>query len=216
MLYANRAWLWLVPVVPAAGLTGLILIVLPPDPTVDNVAELLFRLSPFPLAVLGVALFPRVRLGPLLLVLGVVIFMGLVDTEMALRILAYGDAPNAGQRVAFQPVYQLALLTATFLVLLALLAFRVGGARTTAVLKVGAASVLVVISGLNDFTFWALYPWPNGRPRAFHWASHMAVFFGGPPGVPAAAAFVAVHLLLAGAVLALPLGRWVDRAMACS
>jgi len=212
-LYRNRTWLWLVPLVPAAGLTGLIMFVLPPDQTLDNLAELVFRLSPFPLAVLGVALFPRVRSGPTLLVVAVVVFMGLVDTEMMLRFLAFGDAPEALQRTAFQPVYQFQLFTATFVVLLALLAFRLGGARTATVLKVGIAAVLVVISGLNDVTFWALNSWPNGRPSAFHWASHMIVLLGGPPSAPAAIAFVAVHLALAAAVLALPVGRWVDSAI---
>jgi hypothetical protein len=37
----------------------------------------------------------------------------------------------------------------------------------------------------------------------------MIVFLGGPPSIPAAVAFMAVHLVLAAVVVALPVGRWV-------
>lgn len=161
VLYRNRAWLWLVPAVPAAVLAGLIMVVLPPDQTLDSVAEWLFRLSPFLLAVLAVSLFPRNRFSPVLLVLAVVVYMGFLDTEMVLRILAYGDAPQADQQAAFRPVYQFELFTVTYVVLVMLLALRLGGARTTTVLKVGIAAILIVISGLNDS------PTPRaGRRRA--------------------------------------------------
>jgi hypothetical protein len=185
----------------------------PPDRTLDDVPELLLRLSPLLLAVVAVALFPRTVAGPWLIGLAVVVFMGFVDTEMVLRILAYGEAPAAERDAAFDSVYQFELFTAAFVVLFALLALRLGGARTTTVLRTGLAAVLVVISGLNDLTFWATYSWPSGRPGEFAWASHMIVFVGGPPSVGVAVAFVVVHLLLAAAVLALPLGRWVDHAV---
>jgi len=211
VLYRNRAWLWLVPAVPAVILAGLIMVALPPDQKLDDVAEWLFRLSPFLLAVLAVSLVPRNRFSPALLVLAVLVYMGFLDTEMVLRILAYGDAPQADQGSAFRSIYQFELFTVTFVVLFALLALRLGGARTTTVLKVGVAAVLVVISGLNDFTFWATYSWPDGRPDRFEWASHMIIFLGGPPTPLAAAVFTVVHLALACAVLTLPLERWTDR-----
>jgi hypothetical protein len=44
-------------------------------------------------------------------------------------------------------------------------------------------------------------------------ASHMIVFLGGPSSVPAAVAFMAVHLALAAVVVALPAGKWVNRAL---
>ncbi|MGH3624193.1 MAG: hypothetical protein ACRDQ5_20790, partial [Sciscionella sp.] len=100
-------------------------------------------------------------------------------------------------------------------VLFALLGYRLGGARTANVLKAGLASILVVVSGLNDLTFWALNTvWSAGsRPSELQWASHIIVFTGGPPSVAAAVAFLLVHLVLAGVVLALPATRWVDRAL---
>lgn len=213
-LYAARRWLWLVPAGPGLILTFLIMVVLPPSQTLTSIAEWAFRLSPFVLGVLTVALLPPWRkLGIALVVLAVVAQMGFLDTAMVLRILAYGAAPAAGRDEAFTGIYQFELFTATFVVLVGLLAYRMAGGRTTTVLKIGVASILVVISGLNDLTFWFAYKWPQGRPTELDWASHIVVFVGGPPSVPVAVIFMLVHLALAGAVLAVPLGRMVDRAV---
>jgi hypothetical protein len=213
-LYRWRPWLWLVPAVPAAVITALVLVVLPPDQTLDDPAELVFKLSPFVLAVAAVALLPRLRVAPALLLLAVFFYMGYLDTELVLRIQQYGRV--AATDGAFQPIYQFELLVTTFVVLFALLAFRLGGARTATVLKTGLAAVLVVISGLNDLTFWALNDvWSAGhRPPTLPWASHMIVFVGGPPSIPVAVTFMVVHLVLAALVASLPLERWVDRRLA--
>jgi len=213
-LYRRRSWLWLVTAAPTAALALLIMVVLPPEQTLQNVGDWAFRLSPFVLAVLTVSLLPKWRFGTALLVLGVVVYMGFLDTGMVLRILELANAPAAEQDALFEGVYQFELLTATFVVLFGLFAYRMAGARTTSVLKVGVAGILVVISGLNDLTFWATNNWPDGRPEELRWASHIIVFVGGPPSVATAFVFLAVHLVLAGVVLALPLGRTVDRALA--
>lgn len=212
-LYRNRGWLWLVPAVPTAVLALLIMVVLPPEQTLGNVAEWAFRLSPFPLGVLTVALFPRVRMGPALIVLAVIGYMGYLDTEFVMRIQEYGRESDVDG--SFTPIYQFELFITTFIVLFGLMAYRLGGARTVSVLKAGIASILVVVSGLNDLTFWALNEvWAAGtRPTELKWASHIIVFLGGPPSVAAAFVFLAVHLVLAGIVLVLPLGRWVDDAL---
>jgi hypothetical protein len=212
-LFGHRRWLWLVPAVPGAVLAVLIMVVLPPDRTLDNLAEWAFRLSPFLLAVLAVSVLPRGRLSPALIVLAVVIYISYVDTAFVLRILDYGQDRAEGISDTFQLVYQFQLLVVTYTVLFGLLAFRLGGARTATVLKTGIAAVLIVISGLNDLTFWAFYEWPQGRPAELDWASHITVFVGAPPSVATAVAFLAVHVVLAGVVLALPMGRWMDRTL---
>ncbi|MFC4852548.1 hypothetical protein [Actinophytocola glycyrrhizae] len=205
-LYAARRWLWLAAAVPAAVLAGLIMVVLPPDQTLDNLAEWLFKLSPFLFAVAAVAVFPRGRFGPALVVLGVLVYMGYLDTALILRILEYRAD---GQ---FSVVYQFQLFVVTYIVLFGLLAFRLGGARAATVLKVGAACVLIVISGLNDLGFWVMNDWgAAGRPSTLEWASHIIVFTGGPPSVPTAVVFLLIHFALAAAVLAAPVERWVDR-----
>lgn len=197
-------WLWVVTGLACAALAGLILIVLPPQQTLSNLADWAFRLSPFVLGVATVALLPRWRFGNALLVASVVFYLGFLDTGLVLRILRYGSAPNDA---AFAAIYQWSLLTVTFVVLFGLLAYRMAGAATAQVLRVGAAAILVVISGLNDLTFWLTYDWPGGRPARLAWASHISVFVGGPPSVATAVVFTAVHLALAVAVLVLPLGR---------
>lgn len=213
-LYRRRSWLWLVPAIPAVLITLLVMVVLPPDQTLDNLGDWLFKVSPFVFAVATVALFPRTKAGPALIVLAVFVYMSYLDTELVMRVQAFART-SATDDNAFQPVYQFELFVTTFIVLFGLLAYRLGGGRTANVLKAGIASILVVISGVNDLTFWALNDvWSAGsRPTELKWASHMIVFLGGPPSVPAAVAFMAVHLVLAAAVLALPLGRWINRAL---
>ncbi|WP_225439879.1 hypothetical protein [Amycolatopsis eburnea] len=207
-LYRRRQWLWLVAAVPAVVTTLLIMVVLPPDQTLDNVGDWAFKLCPFVFAVLTVSLFPRGRFGPALIVFAVFVYMSYLDTELVMRVQGFARSPDQD----FQPVYQFELFVTTFIVLFALLAYRLGGGRTANVLKVGIASILVVISGVNDLTFWALNDvWAAGtKPTELKWASHMIVFLGGPPSVPAAVAFMAVHLVLAAIVVALPVGRWVS------
>ena len=207
-LYRRRQWLWLVPAVPAVVTAVLIMVVLPPDQTLGNVGEWAFKLCPFVFSVLTVALFPRGRFGPALIVFAVFVYMSYLDTELVLRIQAFGRSADGD----FQPVYQFELFVTTFIVLFGLLAYRLGGGRTANVLKIGVASILVVISGVNDLTFWALNDvWSAGsKPAELKWASHMIVFLGGPPSVPAALVFMLVHLVLAAVVVALPVGRWVS------
>ncbi|MGH3624241.1 MAG: hypothetical protein ACRDQ5_21050, partial [Sciscionella sp.] len=47
VLYRQRRWLWLVPAGLAAVVTLLVMVVLPPDQTLDNLGEWAFTLSPF-------------------------------------------------------------------------------------------------------------------------------------------------------------------------
>jgi len=212
--HRNRSWLWLVPGIPTAVLAGLIMLVLPPQQTLGNLADWAFRLSPFVLGVVTVALFPLRRWGPPLLLAAVIFYMGVLDTGLVLRMMPYGAASGEQQDDLFQAIYQWILLTVTFVVLLALLGYRMGGARTTSVLKLGLAAILVVISGLNDLTFWFSYDWPDGPPTHLEYASHIIVFTGGPPSITTAVVFMLIHLALAVAVLSLPLGRYVEQAVA--
>ena len=76
-------------------------------------------------------------------------------------------------------------------------------------LKLGLCGILVLVSGLNDLTMWAMYDWPGGvRPDTFDWASHVSIFLGRDPRVTDMLAFVAVHLALIAAIVRLPLARW--------
>jgi hypothetical protein len=205
-----RRWWWLVPAAAGAAVALLIMVVLPPDRTIDHVGEVLFKVSPLLLAVLAIAGFPqRPGLGLFLLGALVVGYMGVVDTLNIMHVFAYAEA--ADQDAAFPELYQFTIFVNAFTVLAVLFGYRLGGAPTDRVLKAGVASVLVVISGLNDLTFYFSHDWGGPRPDRLGWASHIAVFVGGPPTPVVAIVFCLVHLALAGVVLALPVGRWIER-----
>lgn len=209
-LVRSRRWWWLVPGVAGVGLTLLIMTVLPPDRQIDHLGEFLFRLSPLLLAVLTVAGFPRrPGMGMALLAALVVGYMGVVDTLHVIHVFEFADAPD--QAAAFPRLYQFTIFLNAFTVIAILFGYRLGGATTARVLKVGVAAVLLVVSGLNDLSFYYLYAWPEGRPARLGWASHIEVFVGGPPTPAVAIGFCLVHVALAGLVLALPAQRWLDR-----
>ncbi|MFC7548613.1 hypothetical protein [Plantactinospora sp. GCM10030261] len=204
-----RHW-WLLPALLGGALALLIMVVLPPDRTIDSVLEVLFKASPLVLAVLAIAGFPqRPGLGLTLLGVLVVGYMGVLDTLNVNHIFAYAEASD--QDAAFPELYQFTIFMNAFTVLAVLFAYRLGGAGTDRVLKAGLAAVLVVLSGLNDLAFYYTNSWSNGRPERLHWASHISVFVGGPPTPPVAIAFCLVHLAVAGVILMLPVRRWLGR-----
>ncbi|MGI5185002.1 hypothetical protein ACQEVZ_52995 [Dactylosporangium sp. CA-152071] len=194
-----RRWWWLAAGVAGAAMTVLIMGVLPPDRTIDNPAEFLLRISPVLFAVVAIGGFPQ-RAAPGLILLAAVVlgYMGVLDTLYVLRVVALADGGD------FAPFYQMAIFVNAFTVLAILFGYRLGGASTERVLRLGFASALVVVSGLNDLSFYYLNDWPEGRPARLDWASHITVFVGGTATPAVAIVFCAVHLLLAAAVLTLP------------
>lgn len=208
-----RRWWWLLPALVGGTLTLLTMVVLPPDRHVDSIGDALFKLSPLLLAVLTIAGFPRrPALGMVLLGLLVVGYMGIIDTLNIIHIFDYATAPDLP--AAFPQLYQFTIFLNAFTVVAVLFGYRLGGADAARVLKLGTAAVLVVISGLNDLSFYYLYAWPGGRPDRLDWASHIEVFIGGTPTPAAAIGFCLVHFALAAVVLALPVRRWLDRLLA--
>jgi hypothetical protein len=203
-------WLWLLPAAAGLLVTLLIMVVLPPDRTLHGVGDFALKTSPLVLAVITIALFPRPGSGALwLLPLGFVFYLGYVDSASFVHVSALIDAAVAGQGGQFPSYYRWAIFVNAFTVLFPLLAFRLGGASTAATLKLGGAGVLLLLSGLNDLTMWAMYPWPEGRPELFDWASHVSIFLGHAPRLHEMLAFLGLHLLLAGLLLAAPLDRWL-------
>jgi hypothetical protein len=210
-------WLWLVPGAAGLAVTALIMLVLPPDRTLHGFGDFVLKVSPLVLAVPAIALFPR-RSGPslVLVLLSVVVYLGYVDSASVIQVSHLADAAAAGRAgEQFDAFYRFSIFVNAFTVLSAVFAYRMGGADTARVLKLGGAAVLLLISGLNDLTMWAMYPWPGGeRPAVFSWASHVAIFFGHVPSLAEMLLFLAAHLLLAAVVLVLPLRSWLDRAAA--
>jgi hypothetical protein len=207
-------WLWLVPAAAGLAITALIMVVLPADRTLHGPGDFLLKVSPLILAVPAIALFPRGAPWSLgLVVLGLLFYLGYVDSAFVIQVSHLVDAAVAGgANEQFNSFYRFAIFVNAFTVLFAVFAYRLGGASMASALKAGTAGVLLLVSGLNDLTMWAMYPWPDGqRPVVFSWASHVGLFFGHPPLLPEMLVFLAIHLLLAGVVLAMPLQRWLDR-----
>ena len=207
-------WLWLLPAALGLAITGLIMVVLPPDRTLHGVGDFALKTSPLLLAVLTIALFPPQGGRALwLLPLGFVFYLGYIDSASFLHVSAWIEAAVAEQGPSqFPNYYRWALFVNAFTVLFPLLAYRLGGASTVRTLKLGAVGVLLLLSGLNDLTMWAMYPWPEGRPELFDWASHVSIFLGHAPRLGEMVAFLAAHVGLAGLILAAPLERWLSPA----
>jgi hypothetical protein len=212
-----RPWLWLIPATVGGAITLLLMAVVPPDRTLHSLADYVVKVTPLVCAVMATAAFPRRGAWmPGLVALGFVFYMGYVDSAFFIQVSHLIDAAVARHGGAqFAAYYRFSLFVDAFVVLFALFAFRLGGGSAAWVLKLGAAGILVLTSGLNDLTMWLMYPWPQGqRPATFDWASHVTVFIGHTPRVGEMAGFLAVHLLLIAVILSLPVQRWLDRAAA--
>lgn len=208
-----RQWGWLIPAIIGGGLTGLTLFVLPPDRVINGLAEFLFKIMPLILAVLAIALFPnKNHWTSLFLLLCFIFYMGYIDSAFFLQIKRLIDAALAdAYKQQFPAFYMFNIFVNSFTVLLAIFAYRLGGASTARVLKLGLSGILIIISGLNDLTMWVMYPWVNGRPFVLNWASHVTIFIGHEPNIYEMLAFLAVHLILIGVIFWLPLEKWVEQ-----
>jgi hypothetical protein len=209
-----KSWLWAIPAIIGGGITILTLFVLPPDRVIDGLVEFLFKITPLVTAVFAIALFPKKgNWVGLLLVLGFIFYMGYIDSVFFIQLGDLLDAAVADTyQQQFPAFYTFHIFVNSFTVLLAIFAYRLGGAHAARVIKVGLSGILVMISGLNDLATWVIYPWPNGeRPLVFHWASHVAIFIGRDPNLYHMLAFLTIHLLLIGIIFWLPLEKWIDQ-----
>ena len=212
---ANRrgaSWLWLAPAALGGALTVLIMLVLPPDRTLHGFGDFVLKVSPLLFAVLTIALFPtRGGWSLYLPVLGFVAYLGYIDSAFGIEVGRLVDAAQAhAEQAQFAQYYRFSIFVSAFVVLFGLFCFRMGGGSTARSLKLGLAGVLVLISGLNDLTMWAMYEWPDGvRPDTFYWASHVSIFLGRAPGLADMLAFLALHLALVVTIVHLPLERWL-------
>ncbi len=209
---ANGNWLWLAPAVVGGALTALLMLVLPADRTLHGFGDFALKISPLALAVATIALFPRRPGWSVVLPLAsIVVYMGYIDSAFFIQVDRLADAAQLqAAKAQFSEYYRFSIFANAFVVLSAVFAFRMGGATSARVLKLGCAGVLVLTSGLNDLTMWAMYDWPGGvRPATFDWASHVSIFLGYDPQLIDMLAFAWIHLTLLAAILYLPLERWI-------
>jgi hypothetical protein len=190
----------------AAVLAAVIWFGLPHDREVSSAWLLLFKLSPFVAASIGVAWLDvdwarRLRLHLFALPVCFLIFF----CYFVPKLFFYSDD--------FGPLYYHMLTLVPFIILTMVLAYRLGGGSRSGVLRVSFALLLLQLSGLEDLAYITVNDHPPGSkyasiPEVWDWASHMTVFLGHPPSKNEAFAFIAVHVLLALLVLFLP-GRIV-------
>ncbi len=205
-------WLWLAPAALGVALTALIMLVLPADRKLHGFGDFALKVSPLIFAVATIALFPRRPAWTVCLPLvGVVVYLGFIDSAFFIQVDGLVQAAQLhAEQTQFSAYYRFSIFANAFVVLSGVFAFRMGGASSVQVLKLGCAGVLVLVSGLNDLTMWAMYDWPGGvRPETFEWASHVSIFLGRDPHLLDMVAFASVHLLLIVGLLRLPLERWI-------
>ena len=208
----GASWVWLAPAVLGGVLAALIMLVLPADRTLHGFGDFALKISPLVLAVVTIALFPRRPAWAVVLPLAsILMYMGYVDSAFFIQVDRLADAAQLNAAKAqFSDYYRFSIFANAFVVLSTVFAFRMGGAASAQVLKLGLCGILVLVSGLNDLTMWAMYDWPGGvRPNTFDWASHVSIFLGRDPHVTDMLGFVAVHLALIAAIVRLPLARWI-------
>jgi hypothetical protein len=208
----GASWLWLAPAALGGALTALIMLVLPADRTLHGFGDFALKISPLVFAVATIALFPRRPGWTVVLPLAsMVVYMGYIDSAFFIQVDRLAEAAQAhAAQTQFSDYYRFSIFANAFVVLSSVFAFRMGGASSAQVLKLGCCGILVLVSGLNDLTMWAMYEWPGGvRPDSFDWASHVSIFLGRDPHLVDMLTFAAVHLVLVLALLRMPLGRLI-------
>jgi hypothetical protein len=182
------------------GLTALStvgVVALPGGRTLDNLWQLLAYLVPFvfateTIAALQPAWFARWRLAELAGVASFAVVFCVFVPKMFDRVLAND----------FDGFYSLMRILAPLLILIIVLPYRLFGARPAVVRRVAYASMLLMLSGIEDLLFWVWRGEPV--PARWDWADHITVVLGHEASRTEAYLFIAVDLLAAVAVLVWP------------
>lgn len=182
--------------------------VFPPQRELASLAELLVKLLPFLLAGEAIA---RLELhdeagrvvGRMLLLACFLVFF----TWFVPQIFFYLDQ--------FEQVYVRMQALVPVIILTVVLAYRLGGASSSAARRLAIALLLIMLSGIEDLAFLTVNPHTDPEwatiPDTWTWADHIRVRIGHYPTKSEAYAFIAVHLLAAFAVLFVPTS-WITRA----
>ncbi len=199
-LRANRVTLVAAPV--AAILAATVYFGMSHGREISSVWVLLAKLTPFVAASVAIAWLDldwarRLRLPLILPPLCFLVFF----TYFVPKIFFYSGGP-------FDNLYYTTLILVPFIILSLVLMLRLGGASTATVMRLAVAMLLLQLSGIEDLAFLTINDLSGTRyspiPAVWTWADHISVFLGHPPTKDEAYAFIAVHLVLAVLVLALP------------
>lgn len=205
-LRANRVSL--VALVVAVVLTVTVLLTVPHGRGVSSLWVMLLMLSPFAAATvaigwLDVAWAQRLRLH---LILPPACFLAFFCYFVPRQFYFGGLGDD------FDGLYFTTLMLVPFVILSLVLCLRLGGARTSVVVRLAVAMLLLQLSGIEDLAFLTVNDLSGTAfspiPEVWTWADHMAVRLGHYPTRTEAFAFIAVHVALAVTVVALPDRAW--------
>jgi hypothetical protein len=197
-LRCNRVTL--VAAAAALALAGYIWFAMPHARTIESVWVLFFKLTPFVAAAVAIAWLDlewarRLRLHLVAIPICFLVFFLFFVPNIFINALEPG-------REGWPELYYHMLAAVPFLILVFVLAYRLGGGSREGVLRLAGAMLLLQLSGLEDLAFLAL----SGIPiqDEWTWAHHMTVFAGRPLTKYEAFTFIGLHTALALLVLFLP------------
>lgn len=182
---------------------------LPQQQELSSVWVLLAKLVPVvfaaeAIAVLDVDLFRRRNLGMVVIPVVFLVFLCYFAPKIFF-LSSWGT---------FDQLYFLVITMLPYTVLALVLCYRLGGGSPGRCRRLCYGLLLLMLSGLEDLAFLTVNDHTDPRfttiPDHWTWASHINVFFGGPVSEHQAYVFIAVHVVLASAVLFLP-GRLLKR-----
>lgn len=194
----------LVALAVAVALAAFIWFGLPHEREVTSVGMLLFKLTPFAAASVAVAWLDvdwarRLKLPQLVIPACFLVFF----CYFVPKIFFFAGEPDL-----FGELYYHVLTLVPFMILALVAAYRFGGGARGTVLRLSAAMILLQLSGLEDLAYLTVNPHTDPDwtpiPEVWEWASHINVFFGRAATKNEAFAFIAVHVVLALAVLFVP------------
>ncbi len=182
----------------AVILAGIILFVLPQEREVRSLGIFLFKLLPFLFASLAIASVKRD-------VLQNKYFQYLLIIGSYLLFFTYLIPKIIFHRGAFEELYNILLITAPYIILCFVLAYRLGGANGNQTFRLSIALLLIMVSGIEDLAYFTVNYDPTWVfPERWEWVTHIAVRIGRAPTRNEIIVFAIVHFILAFGVLVLP------------
>lgn len=190
----------------AIGFAAVTLFVLPHDREVKNLGILLFKLLPFFFATFGIATLDyeslkKFRLDFLVIMAAFLVFF----CFLVPKIIFHKDD--------FAELYYILLIATPYIILCLTLTYRLGGGSTQSTIRISIAMLLLMLSGLEDLAYFTVNYKPEFEqlPEVWDWVSHVTVFIGHPPTRNEIIWFAVVHVILAGAVLFVPIDKFLGR-----
>jgi hypothetical protein len=169
----------------------------PHDRHVSSVWMLLFKITPFVVAAVGISLIPNGAPGGMVALSLIPLSYLVLLCFFIPRILFSGSE--------FDDLYYTVLTAMPYMILCLATAYRLGGGDSGSTIRLALAMLILMLSGLEDLAFLLVNehtdPYFSTIPQVWNWASHMAIFLGHPPTKLEAYCFIGVHGVLAALVL---------------